>query len=613
MKNFLRQIVSFNIISLVISLFVGCSSKENTPHPDRQITVYLKAIQPGSDPSSSPTTRTAIGGENLDHTYWSERDTIELYWRKTGSSDALNSGQPCTCCEFGGTVSTFSTEMEALPSGSYDYFAAYPEPASVNGTQITYDLPAEQPGTYCPPDLHAEYTGNLDFMLATPLTAQPGLNEESPLTMRFVHQCHVMRIQVPTGRDRWGSPIRKLRVEFPSPVVGKMTMDLTDPTATPTLTEGSNTVTAVLSKPLTESKEDDVNGNYVWLFLCPGTVNGTVRFTAYDENGYQSESLTIELNKTLEAGKITPVNLTIPKELPVSWIDFSIVGNNLGEEPQSFTVTAPEGATFRNGEATQTFAINSQNKYSLAFYNEVDGIAVGDLLSREGVTITYDTPNVLISQQTAVTVQPEGHTSTNLTVPYLLYEDFANVTTNDTHADDNGDTAYSLDDAGLPGWTGSRWKTEANTSLEIRTYIWTSTSHTNHKFGRVDSPPLSNLKPGKTVSLQIVYDAGATTDASNRYPVCKFGSTTQTGPIAGGYCVTFFDGDKSNPPSPSQTYAVALGGTPTIMTDIDRTHALSGCTAETRLTWFIDYEGSGLVTAKTYYLYLDNIRVSITQ
>ena len=49
------------------------------------------------------------------------------------------------------------------------------------------------------------------------------------------------------------------------------------------------------------------------------------------------------------------------------------------------------------------------------------------------------------------------------------------------------------------------------------------------------------------------------------------------------------------------------------MTDINHTHALSGCTAATRLTWFIDYEGSGTVTAKTYYLYLDNIRVSIAQ
>lgn len=613
MRNLIRQIAFICTIVLTIILFTGCSSKERTPKPNRQVEIFLNAIQQSSEDSSLPTTRTTIGGEALDRTYWSERDTIQLYWRNTGSADALNSGQPFSFYQFGATRSLFSTTMDELTAGSYDYYAAYPKPAAVNGTQVSYDLPAQQPGTYSTPIPKSQYRGNLDFMLATPLTAQPGLNEESPLTMRFVHQCHVMRIQVPTDRDRWGSPIRKLRVEFPSPVVGRMTMDLTDPTAAPTLTEGSNTVTAVLSKPLTESQEDDVNGNYVWLFLCPGAVNGTVRFTAYDENGYQSESLTIELNKTLEAGKITPVNLTIPQELPVSWIDFSIVGNNLGEDPQSFTVTAPEGATFRNGEATQTFAINSQNKYSLAFYNEVDGIAVGDLLSREGVTITYDTPNVLISQQTAVTVQPEGHTSTNLTVPYLLYEDFANVTTNDTHADDNGGTAYGLDDAGLPGWTGSRWKTEANTSLEIRTYIWTSTSHTNHRFGRVDSPPLSHLKPGKTVSLQIVYDAGATTDASNRYPVCKFGSTTQSGPIAGGYCATLFGGDKSNPPSPAQTYAVALGGTPTVMTDINRTHTLSGCTAETRLTWFIDYEGSGLVTMNTYYLYLDNIRVSITK
>lgn len=613
MRNLIRQIAFICTIVLTIILFTGCSSKERTPKPNRQVEIFLNAIQQSSEDSSLPTTRTTIGGEALDRTYWSERDTIQLYWRNTGSSDALNSGQPFSFYQFGATRSLFSTTMDELTTGSYDYYAAYPKPAAVNGTQVSYDLPAQQPGTYSTPIPKSQYRGNLDFMLATPLTAQPGLNEESPLTMRFVHQCHVMRIQVPMGRDQWGSPIRKLRVEFPSPVVGRMTMDLTDPTAAPTLTEGSNTVTAVLSKPLTESQEDDVNGNYVWLFLCPGAVNGTVRFTAYDENGYQSESLTIELNKTLEAGKITPVNLTIPQELPVSWIDFSIVGNNLGEDPQSFTVTAPEGATFRNGEATQTFAINSQNKYSLAFYNEVDGIAVGDLLSREGVTITYDTPNVLISEQTAVTVQPEGHTSTNLTVPYLLYEDFANVTTNDTHADDNGGTAYGLDDAGLPGWTGSRWKTEANTSLEIRTYIGTSTTHTNHRFGRVDSPPLSHLKPGKTVSLQIVYDAGATTDASNRYPVCKFGSTTQSGPIAGGYCATLFGGDKSNPPSPAQTYAVALGGTPTVMTDINRTHTLSGCTAETRLTWFIDYEGSGLVTMNTYYLYLDNIRVSITK
>lgn len=603
MRNLIRQIAFICTIVLTIILFTGCSSKERTPKPNRQVEIFLNAIQQSSEDSSLPTTRTTIGGEALDRTYWSERDTIQLYWRNTGSSDALNSGQPFSFYQFGATTSLFSTTMEELNAGSYDYYAAYPKPAAISGTQVSYDLPAQQPGTYSTPVPKSQYRGNLDFMLATPLTAQPGLNEESPLTLRFVHQCHVMRVQVPTGRDQWGSPIRKLRVEFPSPVVGRMTMDLTDPTAAPTLTEGSNTVTAVLSKPLTESQEDDVNGNYVWLFLCPGTVNGTVRFTAYDENGYQSESLTIELNKTLEAGKITPVNLTIPQELPVSWIDFSIVGNNLGEEPQSFTVTAPEGATFRNGTATQTFAINSENKYSLAFYNEVDGVAVGDLLSQEGVTITYDTPNVLISEQTAVTVQPEGHTTTHLTVPYLLYEDFSDVNSFDYETDRiliNPDATW-LDQYGLTGWSGTRVGVEAGKAMRISVRHETVAQYP----GRVDSPPLSAIKEGHSVKVRLSFNGGQTSE----WVRCKVGVTTQnslhsgnTEPEGGSTETQFaLNADYNNIPNAYTFQSESF---------------LQSCTNQTRLSWNVvrnyDFWGNGW-ESHTWFIYLDNIRVSIVQ
>lgn len=608
MRNLIRQIAFICTIVLTIILFTGCSSKERTPKPNRQVEIFLNAIQQSSEDSSLPTTRTTIGGEALDRTYWSERDTIQLYWRNTGSSDALNSGQPFSFYQFGATRSLFSTTMDELTAGSYDYYAAYPKPAAVNGTQVSYDLPAQQPGTYSTPIPKSQYRGNLDFMLATPLTAQPGLNEESPLTMRFVHQCHVMRIQVPTGRNHWGSPIRKLRVEFPSPVVGRMTMDLTNPTATPTLTEGSNTVTAVLSKPLTESEVDDVNGNYVWLFLCPGTVNGTIRFTAYDENGYQSQSLSIELNKTLEAGKITPVNLTIPQELPVSWIDFSIVGNNLGEDPQSFTVTAPEGATFRNGEATQTFAINSQNKYSLAFYNEVDGIAVGDLLSREGVTITYDSPNVLISQQTAVTVQPEGHTSTNLTVPYLYYSDFSWITAefhiNDEHSSANaGSKSGSFPDN--PAWTGGRIGGYPGTSVRVSCHREFFVDYD----ARLDSEPMANIKEGASVKVKVLFDYGMNREESG-LGSAQAGQTCHLGYVKDSKIFASGDTDGT---FVSEFYIKETDASWTNLPHKDYSYTFEGCDRNTRLTWRTVCDHSNGPNNSTCHLYLDNIRVSITQ
>ena len=603
MKNFLRQIVSFNIISLVISLFVGCSSKENTPHPDRQITVYLKAIQPGSDPSSSPTTRTAIGGENLDHTYWSERDTIELYWRKTGSSDALNSGQPFSCYRFEGTVSTFSTEMEALPSGSYDYFATYPKPASVNGTQVTYNLPAEQPGTYCPPDLHAEYTGNLDFMLATPLSSQPNLDGNNTLTMNFIHQCHVMRIQVPTKRNQWGSPIHKLRVEFPSPVVGRMTMDLTDPTAAPTLTEGSNTVTAVLSKPLTESQEDDVNGNYVWLFLCPGAVNGTVRFTAYDENDNQLTSVSQQINRELKAGRITPVNLTIPGSLSTTNLIFSITGNNLGETPNSFTVTAPTGALFSNGTNQQTFQVNSSNTYTLSFYNQTNGINHSELIRTNGLTFTYDSDNAIVSEIQKISFEEEASENINLTVPYLLYEDFSDVNSFDYETDrstSNPDAIW-LNQYGLTGWSGTRVGVETGKAMRISVRHETIAQYP----GRVDSPPLSAIKEGHSVKVRLSFNAGQTSE----WVRCKVGVTTQndlhsgnTEP-EGGFTETQFalDADYNNIPNAYTFQSESF---------------LQSCTNQTRLSWNVvreyDFWGNG-GSFRTWFIYLDNIRVSIVQ
>ena len=462
MKNTVRQSIILGMVGTAVYFCVGCSAKQDTSKSTAPVEVFLNATaQQEPAASLAPGTKTIIGGDRLDKVFWSERDTISVYWRASGSADALNSGQRFHCYQYSPSVSTFATQMDVMAPGSYDYYAAFPQPAAVSGTQVSYDLPAVQDGTYdmrSGQSYSAPYTGNLDYMLAEPLTGRPGLASDNAMTMNFIHQCHVMRIQVPTGRNRWGRPIRKLRVEFPSPVVGRMTMDLTAPTAAPSLSDGSNTVTAELRQSFDESAEDASDGKYVWLFLCPGTVNGTVRFTAYDANGYQTESLSLTISKTLEAGHITPVTLTILEELPVTWLDFSITGNNLGESPNFFTVTAPEGATFRNGKNTQTFTVNAENKYSLGFYNTVDDLSIGDMIRNTGITITYDSENARVFEVKKIDIKAETRNAVNLTVPYLFAENFDGVRAFNTNLDQGtgNPNAIWLDDYGLKNWSACR-------------------------------------------------------------------------------------------------------------------------------------------------------------
>ena len=604
----------FYLLLLVSWLGTGCSSKRVSPDINGEVRVLLQVSQDGAE---APGTKTWIGGDRLDRVYWSERDTISLYWRTSGSTEALGGEQRFHCYQYEPSASIFAAQMEAMGSGSYDYYAAFPRPASVDGTKATYRLPAEQEGTYAAQGggRTAPYTGNLDVMVAEPLTGQPGLVSDQMLTMNFVHQCHVMRIQVPTGRNQWGANIRKLRVEFPSAVVGNMTVNLADPQAAPTLADGGNVVTAVLPQAFGESEEDSPEGNYVWLFLCPGTITGEVRFTAYDENGYQSQSLSVSIDKTLEKGRVTPINLTIPNELPVTWIDFSIVGNNLGEEPRSFTVTAPEGATFRNGTNTQTFTVNDQNLYSLGFYNEYDGIDNGSAMRSGPMTITYDSEHALVSdKQTLTAFTVEGHTPISLTVPYLLYEDFGAV--GDVESGLRGDPE-ELSGYNLPEWSGSRFGLKANTSAMIFAYLGSSVvtdpdGGDNHR-GRLDTPMLTGLKEGQSVSLRVLYNVSGTKQNGNTifgkttvmYSKYEFGIDTKTGTV---------NGDDN---AIEQVVHEEEPGTDGSYTNIPylRDFVITGCTNRHRLSWRTSFrvngQGISTITAGYTYVYIDNIRVSI--
>lgn len=617
-KNVILQKTTIFSAFALLLLGSGCSKSNEYPehHPNRGGEVYIRAYQNGESAASDASTKTVIGGEALDKTFWTELDQIMIYYRSADNADPLSS-QPFSFYRPYPDETLFSATMPAQPEASYAYYGAYPIPESIDGTRVTYTLPATQDGSYdmrnydiTDPATHSSYKGNLDIMIAEPRTA-PALQNGEALGMNFHHQCHVLRVQVPTGRNQWGENVRKLRIEFPTAVVGKMELDLTDPAAAPVLTEGSNTINIELKKPLIESEEDAVDGCYVWVFLCPTTVNGTIRFTAFDENGYQSNSLTTTVNKTMAAGAITPITLTVPDELPVTWIDFSIIGNNLGENPNSFTVTAPEGATFRNGTNEQTFTVNSDNIYSVAFYSEVDGVPIRDLIQNQGLTLTYDSEHARVSEIKKIATTTGNRTSINLTVPYLFYEDFSNISAFNSNLDQTSGNpdAIWLDQFGTEGWSVCRTAAEAGKSLKISVRHETVAQYP----GRVDSPMLTGIKEGKTVKVSVTFNAGQT----SKWVYCKFGTTQDNNLHKGdnepenGYKEISFD----------VTNNISYDFIPSTYT-IQNESFINNCTNTTRLSWNVvrtyqygnpweNEDNQNAWYSRTWYMYLDNIKVSI--
>lgn len=599
----------------MIGCLVGCSGRTGVQEAPPSRSVYVRAMQ---EVPSGPSSRTYIGGEALDRTLWSELDEISVYWRPAGG-DGDVTGHPFGCYRIYADEALFSATIPDMAAGEYTYYAACPAPATVSGTSVTYTLPAVQDGTY---DMRtgdirrkgarSPYAGNYDFMLAAPVAGEALTGGAELPALRFYHQCHVMRIQVPTGRNRWGADVTKLRVQFPADVVGDLTMDMAKPFAAPVLSNGVSTVWAHLSEPFTESSEDDPDGRYVWLFLCPAKIDGDVTFTAYDDNGYQSQSITIAMNKTLEAGKITPVNLTVPQELPLTWIDFSITGNNLGEEPQRVIVKAPEGGKFRNGTDTCSFVTNADNKYSLAFYNAYDGLDNGAILRDGEFTFTYDSENAIVSESRRIgDFTPQERTSVELTVPYLFHEDFAGV---GSQGKDN--FTSELSGYGLTGWSGSNFILQQNVCACLSAYIGSSVQ-TNPDKGtntraRLDTPLLTGIKEGKSVTLSVSFDIGGTkadgtlSNHKTLYSMYEFGSDTKTGAVEytqgiGNVVVSEdagTDGSYTNLPLQKRDIEVA------------------GCTSAHRLVWrtsfrVYDPNWASALTAKTVYVYIDNIKVSI--
>lgn len=554
----------------------------------------------GSDPGIDIQSRTALepDGETVR---WVDGDQIAL-WAVNAEGASTLSAHPFRMYHYNATFNTakFTADIPVMPEGKYDYYAVSPQPLVTTGRMAAFEIPAEQEVT--PSAVGEPVKIPCDIMISEPVSAADELtsgDNSAKINLVFRHKTHVLKIRIP--ENRMGIPISALELTFPQPVTGMLTFDAFDLSAAPQLTNAKNSVRLNFTKPVDA-------GMVVCASIMPVALNpdDEIIIKAYTET---KESVPTRMSgKTFAEAHTTPIALTIPEIYRVTVIDFSLTGDGtetLGEKVNSFSLIAPAGTDLGTGTNTRSFAVNADNRYSLAYEGEFT-----DNLSGKELTVSYDSDNAIVSHKFTVPqiTAEERNVMTPFSVPYLFEEDFIGVNGNgfdDTKGKDNGwgvalvsDGTNKSVDMNLPGWSGQRIGSKANTAVRINSchYHGGGFSGASNYNGSLTSSPLTGIKSGKALNVKVMFLANRSSNNTLGY----FGSTTATGHP------TYSNSGQS---------AIVLttkDGYDTV--DTANEFPLTVTSAH-RLWWNVTNNDSsgGFLNSVTnrHYLYIDNVKVSI--
>lgn len=488
----------------------------------------------------------------------------------------------------------FDGNVAAMAEGTYDYFMSYPMPKSVDGTKVTYNLPAKQDGSY---------TGKNDIMVATPTTAEALSAEGTVLNTTMHHQMHAIKIVIPEGRNLFGYNFTRLEITFPNAVVGDITFDVTDPDAEPTYTNTSNTI-------ILENSNGFAEGADIWAFVLPGTVDGDVSYRVEGEER-QSVTNSYALSKSMLRGHITPIRMATPELYLYTSFVLSEGASYLGEDFNSFEVYD------FNNSLLATFTRNAENRYEFGFEGEIDYTQ----WQNTDLRIVFDSDHAIVENSLNLgTITPyKRHTLEPMVVPYLFEEDFSTIAKYEqnivTGAQGTTTTAYDLSAAtyGLSsGWTGARTGGEAGVAIRVGGRVDEVVLGTTRTYGRIDSPALTGIKSGVTTGVKVSFDYSGGRDGSDKFaPWAKIGYHTTSGNIK-GHTTTFNDNWKTN----NVSGEVDLGDITITNSFASITQSMtvnfSGFTSAHRLAWIVTGSGRSYgITNGNNWIYVDNIKVQI--
>jgi YD repeat-containing protein len=545
--------------------------------------------------------------DSYTHFTWDKGDQIAL-WAKASDESYTLSAQ--TFNLYASTDSPrpmawfTSTLASAMPDGTYTYYMCYPLPDSVSGTSVTFSVPAHQDGAL---------SSGEDIIIARPVewTALTPIDKDGPIgdgiSVQMRHLLHFLRFYIPEGNNILGEPVQKITFTMPQPLAGTLTVDVTDASSA-TLSDGKTTVTVDLKETLQESTSSERQYAGAAIFPPSGAYSASDRLEVkiFSENNYSKVSYSLS-GRSFEAGHVTSVALR-PTELgPRYKIAFALASNNLGEEPQTLTLTLPEGVNWPG---------TSSNVYT---YAKSDGslIQVGDsfyldtieesefrALSGQTVTVSYDSESALVSQTlTLADLTSVNGTDVTLDCPYLFFEDFSTVesfNSGDKHSDSN---VGSKDPKVFNGWSVARAGAQAGTAIRLAAHReWFA----NYP-ARCDSPFLSGLKEGRKVSLDVQFDYSMGREEGG------LGSGTNASQTVYLGYITTSDNLKSDDETGTWKSNFELNETTGSYTNINHLSqtTLTDVQSPLRLSWRTITPTYAATTNSTCWLYIDNVKVKI--
>ncbi|WP_346701524.1 fimbrillin family protein [uncultured Alistipes sp.] len=621
---------------LLLPLLCAACSKNTDEAADpatRSIEVAIGS-GPRLDIRPQSTTRTELGDDGVS-VKWQTGDRLAL-WAVNSAAQTVVDAVAFSLYHYNATYNSanFRGNIPQMAEDTYTYYAVSPVPASTDGLRASYDIPAVQDGTF-----HGEW----DVMVATPIEGAGPLREHDKkdangisdntdvVDLQFAHKIHVLKIAIP--RNDLGEPVSEIKLTFPTPVVGRLTVDAANPAAAAELSESSNTLTLRFSEP---KEAEDV----VYALIAPVTLEeGQEVSIVASSSALESEERTFApAGRTFAAGHTTPINYNVPAAaVQLTQLIFTLAEtgvNTLGEAINTFTVTAPSGWSFEDGSQSRTFDVTGTGDYTVRFRgytNPTEEMA--------GFQVTYDSEHALLSETftlPAVTAGAVNRVKT-FSVPWLLYEDFSGVTTNSNYdnpavggttiADGDG-TAIDLSNWGVktPGWTAARVGTEAGKAIRICARVENQSFASNTYNARLDSAPFSTLKEGKNPKVKVTFNYkggrwsverklfGGDAGPGNGDAIYSCGYTSEQGWQPGSTTIPYLL--KNNVVIPGTSGAERNQNQNYDNISYEDSFIIPSASNTTRASWMVS---STTDTAPfsgfngNYWLYLDNIKVQIAQ